>query len=314
MENFIGKDGFNWWVGVVESRNDPLKLGRCQVRIFGYHTENKQLIPTADLPWAACLVSPNSTQNFSPPKEGEYVVGFFADGASNQDPVIMGMYTGIKQSAGGDAGFQDPRTPAQIAAAPKPPAGIIVESVGQPTTSPSARGVVANTPQGQAANNRTHICNVAVEINKDVAVVKSEVMGIVKLIRTSLEGLWAGTSSTPIVEEAKEVALALKAKIKLIQKELEPIIDEVRAYQEYIQYLQQLVAYIQSLPAQLQALLAKCLAEATVELKTAQQVVSTLTDQTAVLNELKTEIQAAVDAQEVTASADVTSITVPQLS
>jgi len=313
MENFIGKDGFNWWVGVVESRNDPLKLGRCQVRIFGYHTENKQLISTEDLPWAPCLVSPNSQQSFATPKEGDYVMGFFADGESNQAPTIMGIYAGIKASAGGDSGFQDPRTPAQIAAAPKPPDGIVVESVGQPTVSPSARGVVANTPQGQAANNRTHICNVAVEINKDVAVIKSEVMGIVKLIRTTLEGLWAGTSSTPIIEEAKEVALALKAKIKLIQKELEPIIDEIRAYQEYIQYLQELVTYIQSLPAQLQALLAKCLAEATVELKAAQEVVSTLTDQTAVLNELKTEVQAVVDIQEVVASGNTASV-IPQLS
>lgn len=314
MENFIGKDGFNWWIGVVENRNDPLKLGRCQVRIFGYHTENKQLISTADLPWAPCLVSPNSQQSFATPKEGDYVMGFFADGESNQAPTIMGIYTGIKASTGGDSGFQDPRTPEEIAAAPKPPNGIIVESVGQPTTSPSARGVVANTPQGQAANNRTHICNVAVEINKDVAVVKSQVMGIVKQIRTALEGLWAGTSSTPIIEEAKEIALALKAKIKLIQKELEPIIDEIRAYQEYIQYLQQLVAYIQSLPAQLQELLAKCLAEATVELKTAQQVVGTLTDQTAILNELKAEVQAVVDVQETVASSNVTSIVVPQLS
>jgi len=313
MENFIGKDGFNWWVGVVESRNDPLKLGRCQVRIFGYHTENKQLIPTADLPWAACLVSPNSTQNFSPPKEGEYVVGFFADGASNQDPVIMGMYTGIKQSAGGDAGFQDPRTPAQIAAAPKPPNGIIVESVGQPTTSPSARGVVANTPQGRAANNRTHVCNVAAEINKDVAVLKSEVMGLVKQIRTALEGLWAGTSSNPVIENAKEIVESLKAKIKIIQKELEPIIDEIRAVQEYIKYLQDLIRYIQSLPAQLQALLAKCLAEATVELKTAQQLVGTLIDQTAVLNELKAEVQSVIDVQEVTASGNTAPV-IPQLS
>jgi len=75
-----------------------------------------------------------------------------------------------------------------------------------------------------------------------------------------------------------------------------------------------LIAGQLNIGAQLQALLAKCLAEATVELKTAQQVVSTLTDQTAVLNELKTEIQAAVDVQEVTASSNVTSIVVPQLS
>ena len=313
MENFIGKDGFNWWIGVVENRNDPLKLGRCQVRIFGYHTENKQLISTADLPWAPCLVSPNSQQSFATPKEGDYVMGFFADGESNQAPTIMGIYTGIKASTGGDSGFQDPRTPEEIAAAPKPPDGIIVESVGQPTTSPSARGVVANTPQGRAANNRTHICNVAVEINKDVAVVKSEVMGIVKLIRTTLEGLWAGTSSTPIIEEAKEVALALKAKVKLIQKELEPIIDEIRAYQEYIQYLQDLVRYIQSLPAQLQALLAKCLSEATANLAQAQQVVSTLQDQTVVLNTLEAEVQTAIAVQELVASGNTAAV-VPQLS
>lgn len=312
MENFIGKDGFNWWIGVVENRNDPLKMGRCQVRIFGHHTENKQLIPTADLPWAPCLVAPNSTQSFATPKEGDYVMGFFADGASSQAPTIMGVYTGIKQTAGGDGGFQDPRTPEEIASAPRPPDGVIVEEVGQPTVSPSARGIVANTPQGIAANNRTHVCNVAVEINKDVAVIKSEVMGIVKLIRTTLEGLWAGTSSTPIIEEAKEFAAALKAKVKLIQKELEPIIDEIRAYQEYITYLQDLVRYIQSLPEQLQQLLAKCLSEATESLAAAQQAVSVLTDQTQVLNTLKAEVQAAISVQEAAATAN-TSVT-PQLS
>ena len=37
MENFLGKDGFVWWKGVIENRDDPLHLGRCQVRIFGWH-------------------------------------------------------------------------------------------------------------------------------------------------------------------------------------------------------------------------------------------------------------------------------------
>ena len=30
---------FVWWQGVVEDRDDPLKLGRCRVRIVGYHTD-----------------------------------------------------------------------------------------------------------------------------------------------------------------------------------------------------------------------------------------------------------------------------------
>jgi hypothetical protein len=35
ITSFAGLNGFAWWMGVVENRNDPLKMGRCQVRIFG---------------------------------------------------------------------------------------------------------------------------------------------------------------------------------------------------------------------------------------------------------------------------------------
>ena len=38
MAEFMGKDGFVWWQGVGEDRNDPLYLGRCRIRILGWHT------------------------------------------------------------------------------------------------------------------------------------------------------------------------------------------------------------------------------------------------------------------------------------
>ena len=99
MNNFIGKDGFNWWVGVVENRTgDPLKLGRCQVRIFGHHTDNKQLLPTEDLPWAHPVHSINNSRTFTPLQKGDWVVGFFMDGESAQFPVMMGILPGIKQN------------------------------------------------------------------------------------------------------------------------------------------------------------------------------------------------------------------------
>ena len=41
-----------FYTGCVENRLDPLKLGRCQVRVVGLHTENKVELPTFDLPWA----------------------------------------------------------------------------------------------------------------------------------------------------------------------------------------------------------------------------------------------------------------------
>jgi hypothetical protein len=313
MNNFIGKDGFNWWVGVVENRMDPLKLGRCQVRIFGHHTENKQLLPTEDLPWAQASLPTNSSQIFSAPKEGEYVTGFFADGEAAQTPIMTGVLPGLKPSKGGDSGFQDPRTPEQVDAAPKPPTGVVLETVGQPTNSPSARGVVKNTLQGIAANNRVHNCDVCSGLNKDVAALKSKVMGIVKQIRTALEGLFASTASNPLVEEAKQTVEALKAKVKLIQKEIKPIVDEIKAYQQYIKDLQELIAYIQSLPAELQQLLASCLAEATGSLKDALSVSAALTDQSAVLTEIQKEVQTVIDLKTDVASGNTAAVT-PQLS
>ena len=176
MNNFIGKDGFNWWVGVVENRIDPLQLGRCQVRIFGHHTENKQLLPTEDLPWCLPQLPTNSSQLFSAPKEGEYVTGFFADGMSSQNPIMTGVLPGLKAPpTGSDDGFQDPRTQQEIDAAPKAPAGVVLSTVGEPTTPPSARGIVNNTLQGQAANNRTHNCDICSGLNKDIAALKSSV-------------------------------------------------------------------------------------------------------------------------------------------
>ena len=108
MQNFIGKDGFNWWMGVVESRDDPLHLGRCKVRIFGHHTENIQQIPTDMLAWALPGYSPNSAWMSSTPIVGDYVFGFFSDGVSAQMPVMLAVFPGIpKQGPNTSQGFSE---------------------------------------------------------------------------------------------------------------------------------------------------------------------------------------------------------------
>ena len=52
MQNFMGMDGFIWFTGVVEDRNDPSKLGRVRVRCWDITQTINQRIPTKDLPWA----------------------------------------------------------------------------------------------------------------------------------------------------------------------------------------------------------------------------------------------------------------------
>jgi len=50
QNHFMGQDGFVWFVGVVEDRDDPDKLGRVRVRCLGYHTEDLDKIPTTQVP------------------------------------------------------------------------------------------------------------------------------------------------------------------------------------------------------------------------------------------------------------------------
>jgi hypothetical protein len=94
-ENFAGKNGFIWWVGELENRVDPLAIGRCQVRIFGWHSINKQLVPTEDLPWAHPMYPLNNSKSFAAPRVGDWIVGFFLDGENAQQPVMMGVLPGV---------------------------------------------------------------------------------------------------------------------------------------------------------------------------------------------------------------------------
>ena len=106
---------FVWWQGVVEDKMDPLYLGRCRVRILGYHTDDKKEIPTEDLPWAipmqpitSAAMSGVGTTPLGP-VEGTWVVGFFRDSENAQEPIIMGTLGG-KPETGPDPsrGFNDP--------------------------------------------------------------------------------------------------------------------------------------------------------------------------------------------------------------
>ena len=109
---------FVWWQGVVEDRIDPLKLGRCRVRILGYHTDNKEEgigIPTAHLPWAtpsqpitSAAMNGIGTTPMGP-VEGTWVFGFFRDGKNAQDPVMMSTFGGIPEAVSDPTkGFNDP--------------------------------------------------------------------------------------------------------------------------------------------------------------------------------------------------------------
>lgn len=90
----------NLYQGVVEDLNDPLMLGRVRVRVFGLHTDNKDMIPTNTLPWAQVITPTTSASmsglGFSPNGllRGSWVIVSFLD-ADCQYPIILGSFHGI---------------------------------------------------------------------------------------------------------------------------------------------------------------------------------------------------------------------------
>jgi len=155
----LGVSGFVTWEGVVESRNDPLQIGRVQVRIIGFHTKNKDstankydALTTNDLPWAMVLMPPTSSGmtglgvSMHNLVEGSRVFGFFRDGNRGEQPVILGVYVGITESIESSdittanyntsgktrletEGFFDPRTSEELNSAPRPPQSIDDDSL-----------------------------------------------------------------------------------------------------------------------------------------------------------------------------------------
>ena len=113
--NFLGKNNFIWFNGVVEDRQDPQKLGRLRVRCVGIHTDNKDELPTADLPWSQ-LIHPITSSGISglghSPGfivEGTWVFGYFRDGYAMQEPMVIGTLPGKPaELAETSKGFYDP--------------------------------------------------------------------------------------------------------------------------------------------------------------------------------------------------------------
>jgi len=100
-DEFVGQQ-FTWFTGQVEDVQDPLFLNRVKVRCFGYYDDNE--VTTEDLPWATVMMPTTSASTLNNGSNhqlevGSWVVGFFRDGPSAQDPLIMGS---IASQTGGE--------------------------------------------------------------------------------------------------------------------------------------------------------------------------------------------------------------------
>ena len=52
-----GEHGFIWFLGIVDSIDDPLQLGRVKIRVINEH---ENIVDSEDIPWAIVLGSTTS--------------------------------------------------------------------------------------------------------------------------------------------------------------------------------------------------------------------------------------------------------------
>ena len=122
--NFIGRDGFRWWIGQVapgEAQGDQSNGGgwgnRKKVRILGYHPYSETELKNEDLPWAQILLPTTSgsggggCSTSTKLKQGDVVFGFFLDGDNAQIPVVVGCFGRTADIETGSEPYVSPFSP-----------------------------------------------------------------------------------------------------------------------------------------------------------------------------------------------------------
>ena len=168
--NFLGKDGFIWWIGQVVRQSSwidnlpstPTKTTKQQkgfdfrykVRIMGYHTAVPGELTDDQLPWASVMLpvtagTSGGARQTPQLRQGNFVYGFFLDGEDAQQPIIMGVigynqYTAVMKNV--------PDTPFS------PFSGYTVEDTvprdALGTTQEEAEAVPDNIKPNESTNNK----------------------------------------------------------------------------------------------------------------------------------------------------------------
>lgn len=120
-----------FYIGVVEARDDTIEIGRYRVRVFGVHSESLDDVPTDALPWAIALNTTPSVSGLGTRAtyvEGSTVFVFFQDGDSKQQPIILGAFHGVPKS--------------------QAPLGVVTETIVESAPVTSDTGIPVTDTQG----------------------------------------------------------------------------------------------------------------------------------------------------------------------
>lgn len=192
-DDFFALAPFIWFTGVVEARNDPAMLGRIRVRIFGIHSMDKSEVPTEALPWATVMLPVTETAmsglglSLHSLVEGTWVIGFFRDSVSCQDPIVMGAL--LSNAPPKWTGMTSAPTPADAAVA-----------VQIPTNQPGANSV-------------TPITNIIASLNQ------SRLMDIFNAVKAALQANGIIQQIKLTIDEIQKLGASLAPTVRRILEE-----------------------------------------------------------------------------------------------
>lgn len=301
-----GQDGkFYWFRGVVENTSDdPLMCGRLRCRIIGKDTERLNQQPSIDLPLATGLRPLNGTHSSLDVKPGDWVFGFFEDGAACQKPSILAVYPGIKRAEYDTSkGFSPQLTPEQKKREPVAPEGVKVagKDLNTVTGSPLlCRGDYVGTLIAQTNKEIIHVCDVVTQVKRNVAWERLKKSQLVSQAREAINAFIRSLSLSPdtISQRLIEMAKKLRRFLKKIQDLIDEFNDFLQVTIEVAKQLRAIIDWILSLPARLKAGLQNCLAAFLSGISSLVSDVLTLpgaagNDVSAVITELKNTVQQA---------------------
>jgi len=259
-QDFYGKKGFIWWVGLVEDDEDPLKLGSIRARIIGLHSEDRSLVPTESLPWAQIMLPATGSNTFTVPRIGDWVFGFFQDGEYAQIPVVIGIFPGIESVQSQTLYQQIVNKKGGPNEVPQTPwAG---REPGKPITPLEARsdGTIEGTVVNATNQVRSHVCDITPEVTKAVGYIKGQFGVVMEKIREGIRKILAvlGLNPSPasfFVQVAKEVVALLKKITNAIKEVNEQLVSLLKVAQR----IRAVIEYIESLPEKARKFLTECI-------------------------------------------------------
>jgi hypothetical protein len=258
-KDFYGRQGYIWFVGLVEDVDDPSQLGQVRVRVVGLHSQDKNLMPTEALPWAQVILPPTGAKTHSGPIVGDWVRGYFQDGEFAQILVIDGVFPGvegqqsrtvynyIKQTKGDD---YFPQTTQHH------------REVGEGTPFRSVRGILEGTLTEINNNRLSHACGIKLEVETALAWARLKASDIINWLMAQIKAfaIALGMDPTGLISFAISILKFIRRLVNWIRDILEVIEDWIQVVHDVVAICRQIVDLILSLPERLIAFLRDCLA------------------------------------------------------